>query len=189
MKLSEARQAFIQAWGRLGAEWGISRTMAQIHALLLTAPEPLDTEAIMEQLHVSRGNASTNLRALEDWQLVTREIRPGVRREFFVAEKDVWEMARAIAVQRRRREFDPLMRVLESTTDVEPDQGASDEEVEEFRRMIHGIHEVGSMVSRLFDLVVLLDRSTFLEPLLSLLKSRSQPAKLSGGRNLQGGVP
>jgi hypothetical protein len=63
------------------------------------------------------------------------------------------------------------------------------DEVKEFRRMIHGIHEVGSLVSRLFDLVVLLDQSTFLEPLLALLKSRSQPARLSGGHNLQSGVP
>lgn len=189
MKLSEARHAFIQAWGTLGAEWGINRTMAQIHALLLTSPGPLDTETILEELQISRGNASTNLRALVDWGLVTREIRPGVRREFFAAEKDVWEMARAIAVQRRRREFDPLMRVLDASLDVEPDHGASAAEVEEFRRTIHDIHEVGSLVSRLFDLVVLLDQSTFLEPLLALLKSRSQPAKLSGGRNLQGGVP
>jgi DNA-binding transcriptional regulator GbsR (MarR family) len=189
MKLSDARHAFIQAWGTLGAEWGINRTMAQIHALLLTSPEPLDTEAIMEELQISRGNASTNLRALVDWRLVEREIRPGVRREFFAAEKDVWEMARAIAVQRRRREFDPLMRALESTLDVEPDKGASAADAEEFRRMIHDIHEVGSLVSRLFDLVVLLDQNTFLEPLLTLLKSRSHSARISGGRSLQSGVP
>jgi DNA-binding transcriptional regulator GbsR (MarR family) len=191
MKLSEAKQTFIQAWGTLGVEWGINRTMAQIHALLLCSPEPLDTETIMEQLQVSRGNANVNLRSLVDWGLVTREIRPGVRREFFAAAKDVWEIARAIAIQRRRRELDPMMRVL-STLEIEPDDGASPSgiaEVEEFRRMIHDIHELGAMVSRLFDLFVLLDQGTFSKPLLMLLQSRSQPAKLSGGRNLQGGVP
>ncbi len=188
MKLEDAKSSFVQAWGTLGAEWGINRTMAQIHALLLTSPEPLDTEAIMEQLQVSRGNANTNLRALVDWGLVSREIRPGVRREFFVAEKDVWEIARAIAVQRRKRELDPLMRVLDSALEIDPDSG-SPAEVEELQKVIHNIYELGTKASRLLDMVLLLDQSAFFKPLVSLLKSRSQHARISGAKNLQGGVP
>lgn len=188
MKLEDAKHSFVQAWGTLGAEWGINRTMAQIHALLLASPEPLDTETIMEQLQVSRGNANTNLRALVDWGLVAREIRPGVRREFFVAEKDVWEIARAIAVQRRKRELDPLMRVIDSTLEIDPDSG-SPAEIEEFQRVVHSIYELGTKASRLLDMVLLLDQSAFFKPLVSLLKSRSQHARISGAKNLQGGVP
>ncbi len=70
MKLEAAKQEFINSWGVLGTQWGISRTMAQIHALLLVTPDPIHAEAIMEQLQISRGNANMNLRDLMDWGLV-----------------------------------------------------------------------------------------------------------------------
>lgn len=168
MNLEEARQTFINTWGTLGVEWGINRTMAQIHALLLSSASPLDTEEIMERLQVSRGNANTNLRALVDWGLVTREVRPGVRREFFSAEKDVWEISRAIAVQRRRRELDPMMKVLEALQDVTP--GPDDRaDAEELQRVVRDIHGLGRKASRLLDLVLRLDQSAFFRPLLAFL--------------------
>lgn len=171
MNLQEARQTFINTWGTLGVEWGINRTMAQIHALLLSSARPLDTEEIMERLQVSRGNANTNLRALIDWGLVTREVRPGVRREFFSAEKDVWEIARAIAVQRRRRELDPMMKVLEAIQDVPPggDDPDAVADAEELRKVVRDIHGLGRKASRLLDLVLRLDQSAFFRPLLALL--------------------
>ncbi|RZJ54238.1 MAG: ArsR family transcriptional regulator, partial [Flavobacterium sp.] len=67
MDFKEAKNKFIQTWGALGSQWGINKTMAQIHALLMVAPEPLSMEDIMEELQISRGNASMNLRALMDW--------------------------------------------------------------------------------------------------------------------------
>lgn len=176
MRLDEAKQTFIQAWGKLGGEWGINRTMAQIHALLLSSPAPLDTEEIMERLKISRGNANTSLRALIDWGLVTREVRPGVRREFFSAEKDVWEITRAIVTQRRRRELDPLMKVLESTQEITPDETASATEVEDFQRLVSDIHDLGAKASRLLDLALRLDRIAFFRPLLYLLQGREKPA-------------
>ena len=73
MNLEEAKNKFIQSWGTLGSQWGINRTMSQIHALLLVSAEPLSAEDVMEQLNISRGNANMNLRALMDWGLVTKE--------------------------------------------------------------------------------------------------------------------
>ena len=70
MELPEAKERFIQAWGGFGSQWGINRSMAQVHALLLVSPDPLSTEDVMEQLNISRGNANMNLRALIDWNLV-----------------------------------------------------------------------------------------------------------------------
>lgn len=180
MKLDDARKTFVQAWGTLGAEWGINRTMAQIHALLLSSPEPLDTDEIMSHLQVSRGNANTNLRALVDWGLVTRELRPGVRREFFTAEKDTWQIARAIAIQRRRRELDPLMKVLEATQEIDPASGPP-EEVAELRELLSGFHVLGSRAATLLDLVLKLDQNAFFRPLLSLLHKRGA-SRLSGPR-------
>ena len=70
MTLTEGKDKFIQSWGTLGTNWGINRTMAQIHALLLVSPESLSAEGIMKELQISRGNANMNLRALIDWGLV-----------------------------------------------------------------------------------------------------------------------
>ena len=79
MELVEAKQKFIEAWGKLGSEWGINRTMAQVHALLLITPEELTTEEIMETLQISRGNANMTLRDLISWGLVEKRHKPGER--------------------------------------------------------------------------------------------------------------
>ena len=76
-----SREEFIAHWGALGSNWGINRTMAQIHALLMTAPEPMHTEEMMERLHISRGNANTNIRELIGWGLIRLVVKKGERRE------------------------------------------------------------------------------------------------------------
>src|SRR5215213_1914157 len=102
MKLKEAKKGFIQTWARLGGEWGINRTMAQVHALLLATDRSLSTDDVMEELQISRGNANTNLRELMNWNLVYREMVPGERKEYFRAEKDIWEVAKRIARERKK---------------------------------------------------------------------------------------
>ena len=86
MQLDEAKEKFTQSWGTLGSSWGINRTMAQIHALLLVTNKPLCAEDIMASLQISRGNANMNLRALMDWGLVHKEFKTGERREFFTGD-------------------------------------------------------------------------------------------------------
>jgi DNA-binding transcriptional regulator GbsR (MarR family) len=110
--LSEARDEFVSQWGAIGSAWGINRTMAQIHALLITAPAPLTTDQVMEELKISRGNAHTNLRDLVSWGLVRSLVRKGERKEFFEAEKDVWRMFCTVMRERRRRELRPALEVL-----------------------------------------------------------------------------
>lgn len=83
MELNEAKSKFINTWGMLGSQWGINRTMSQIYALLLITPGAISADDIMEQLSISRGNANMNLRALLDWGLIYKELRPWERREFF----------------------------------------------------------------------------------------------------------
>ena len=85
--LGEARDQFVSQWGVIGSAWGVNRTMAQIHALLITAPAALSTDDIMQELKISRGNAHSNLRDLVSWGLVRSVVRKGERKEFFEAEK------------------------------------------------------------------------------------------------------
>lgn len=109
----ESRELFIRRWGEMGATWGISRTMAEVHALLFTATEPLCTDDVMEQLHVSRGNASMNLRQLQNWGLIHRVHSLGDRKVYFAAEANVWEMFRIITRERQRREVEPILETIE----------------------------------------------------------------------------
>jgi len=97
MELNDAKNRFIQAWGTLGSNWGINKAMAQIHALLLLAAEPLSAEDIMEQLQMSRGNVNMNLRALMDWGIVKKDHVVGERKEYFSTGKDVWELAKQVS--------------------------------------------------------------------------------------------
>src|ERR1035437_9855571 len=107
--LSAARREFVDLWGQMANHWGINRTMAQIHALLMVAAEPLTAEQIMEGLQISRGNVSMNLRELINWGIVRRTSLPGDRRDFFTTEADVWSMFQIILRGRKKRELDPLL--------------------------------------------------------------------------------
>lgn len=113
MTLTPATKKFILHWGEMGQAWGINRTMAQVHALLFVAPEPLDAEEISTLLDVSRSNVSTSLRELIAWGVVRRTHQIGGRRDRFEAIKDVMETFRVIMAERKRREMDPTRALLE----------------------------------------------------------------------------
>jgi DNA-binding transcriptional regulator GbsR (MarR family) len=122
MKLSEAKQQFISSWGAFGTHWGINRTMAQIHALLLVSADPMTQDDIMEELTISRGNTNMNIRELINWGLVERVILSGERKEFFSAEKDIWKVVRQIVKERKKRELDPMLKLLDQLEEVEGDK-------------------------------------------------------------------
>jgi len=129
MQYQEAKQKFINTWGSLGSLWGINKAMAQIQALLFISPQPLSMEDIMEELKISRGNTSTNLRQLIDWGIVTKELVAGERKEFFTTEKDVQELARIVAKERSRREIKPVIKVLKDVSNIENDGSKQTEEL------------------------------------------------------------
>ena len=111
-RLARAVDEFVLLWGEMASSWGINRTMAQIHALLYVTARPLDTDEIMESLQISRGNANMNLRALLDWRLARKTHQLGSRKDYFVAETDVWTITTTIIEERQRREIQPVRRAL-----------------------------------------------------------------------------
>ncbi len=113
MTLTPAARKFVLHWGEMGQAWGINRTMAQVHALLFISPHPLDAEEISLLLDVSRSNVSTSLRELITWGVVRRVHLIGDRRDRFEALKDVMETFRVIMAERKRREMDPTIALLE----------------------------------------------------------------------------
>ena len=113
MPLSSVEQKFVLHWGEMGTRWGINRTVAQVHALLFVSPKPLHAEEIANTLSVARSNVSTSLRELQGWGIVRVAHVLGDRRDHFESVKDVWEIFRIVAEERKRREIDPTLRVLQ----------------------------------------------------------------------------
>ena len=169
MKLDEAKQEFIQSWGILGSQWGINRTMAQIHALLMVAPDAMSADDVMEQLQISRGNANMNLRELISWQLVQKVLKPGERKEFFVAEKDIWMVAMRIIAQRKKREFDPLLETVGGLQDIESD-GKNQADIKAFTETMKNIERFAKKGDKALNGLLTANENWFTGTLLALFK-------------------
>jgi len=168
MELAEAKQKFIEAWGKLGSEWGINRTMAQVHALLLITPEDLTTEEIMETLKISRGNANMTLRDLISWGLVEKRHKPGERKEYFYADKDTWNIARQVAKERRKRELDPILKILDELSKVKGEK--NDAEFKTFNKSITDINKLAKNVDKTLETMLKAEESWFWGSILKVFK-------------------
>ena len=111
-QLPAAVERFILHWGDMGGQWGVNRTVAQIHALLYVSERPLTAEEIAAVLGVARSNVSNSIRELLGWELIRRVPIRGDRRDHFEAESDIWELVRRIAAGRKAREIDPALAAL-----------------------------------------------------------------------------
>lgn len=156
--LDEARDLFISQWGAMSSSWGINRTMAQIHALLMASPKDLSTDEIMAELHISRGNANTNLRDLVGWGLVKSLFRKGDRKEYFEAEKDVWKMFCIIARERNRREITPAKSVVAEC--AAKTKSLRSKEAKEFTRMLNDINDLIGMGEKVLTRIGASEQST-----------------------------
>ena len=114
MELSPIAKQFVVHWGEMGSQWGVNRTVAQIHALLFIVARPMHAEEIAETLNVARSNVSNSIKELQSWKLVHIEHQLGDRRDYFETSVDVWELFRTIVRERKEREFDPTTRLLQS---------------------------------------------------------------------------
>ncbi len=137
MKLRPVQQKFILHWGEMGARWGINRTVAQIHALLYISPRPLNAEEIAETLAVARSNVSTSLKELQGWRIVKLVHVLGDKRDHFESMRDVWEMFRVVLDERKRREIDPTVVLLEECIVEAAKDKETDKHTEERLRELH----------------------------------------------------
>jgi DNA-binding transcriptional regulator GbsR (MarR family) len=169
MKYTEAKDQMIQTWGQLSSAWGINRTMSQIHALLMISPDSMTTDQLMEELGVSRGNVSMNLRSLMEWGVVHKEFVTGDRKEYYTAEKDAWKIALLIARERKRRELDPVIQSLQriQVTDAEK---ASPMEVEEINKMTSQMLDVAMQLDKILDIGVRSGGQSLVRKLINVLR-------------------
>src|SRR5690606_18361296 len=167
MKLEEDKQEFIDTWGALGSEWGINKSVAQVHALLLSSSNPLSTDDIMERLIISRGNANMSLRQLVEYGIVYKKHIAGDRKEYFIAEKEVLKWAMKIAVMRKQKELDPVMEILkEITAATENDRS---DEGKEFHQTVKEIQVLTDQLETIANKIFSTNRGELLVKLIKLI--------------------
>jgi DNA-binding transcriptional regulator GbsR (MarR family) len=164
-RLKEAKARFLDSWGEMGPKWGIQKSMAQIHALLMVSDRPLSTDEVMEELAISRGNANTNLRGLADWGLVRRVFVKGDRKEYFQSEKDVWNMFCRIARERKRREIEPAVETLQECLEL----AGKEKSAAHFRERVGQLLELLKTMDYLLGKVAQQERSAVIPKILKLL--------------------
>lgn len=164
MELEEAKKKYIHAWGTLGSSWGISRTMAQIHALLLVSTEPMSTDEIMEELTISRGNVNMNIRTLIDWGLIEKVLIQGDRKEYFKSEKDIMQLGIQVAKERKKRELEPILKILSEVKELEGDS----KETKEFRKVTSDLYEFANQAEGFLNTFISANKSWFFKILTKI---------------------
>jgi len=173
MKLTPTVQRCILHWGEMAGRWGVSRSVAQIHALLYLAPQPLMAEEIAETLAIARSNVSVSLKELQQWDLVSVTHVLGDRRDYFQARKDIWEVLAMIMDGRKKREIDPTVATLrECVAEGKRDHETPDDVKERIVTMLEFIEEVSGW----YEQIRTMPRPT----LLKLMRMGSKVAKVIG---------
>ncbi len=150
-ELKSVEDQFVLAWGRMSAAWGINRTMAQIHALLLISGRPYSMDEIIQRLAISRGNASMNLRDLCDWGLITRHREHGDRKDIYQCQGDILEMIVRVIRERKRREIDPTFGVIRDCLAMVPEDQKSTEQGESISKRLEALLEVFGLADRIYS--------------------------------------
>jgi DNA-binding transcriptional regulator GbsR (MarR family) len=170
MKLTSTMHRCVLHWGEMASRWGISRSVAQIHALLFLSPAPLTADDIAETLNVARSNVSVSLKELQAWDLVSVTHVLGDRRDYFQARKDIWEVLTTIVDGRKRREIDPTILVLrEFAAESKQDTETPVEVKERLNSMLEFLEEMTGWYDQIRDM----PRPT----LLKLMRMGSRVAK------------
>ncbi len=152
MNLEQAKEAFIDHWGAMASVWGVNRSMAQIYALLLIQPQPINTDDIIEQLQFSRGNVSMSMKDLMEWGLVYKVFKSGDRKDYFEAEKDMYVALSRIVAERKRKELDPVMRQIDRLRKIN-DHDADPEDLLAFNSALKSVYEMGRTTDNFLSIV------------------------------------
>lgn len=171
MKLTPTMHRCVLHWGEMASRWGISRSVAQIHALLFLAPDPLTADEIAETLALARSNVSVSIRELQSWDLVSITHVLGDRRDYFQARKDIWEVLTVIMDGRKKREIDPTLLVLrECMADSKTDTETPEQVKERLGAMLEFVEELSGW----YEQVRSMPRGT----LLKLMRMGTKVAKV-----------
>lgn len=166
MTFEEGKQHFIQNWGNIATHWGVSKTMGMVHGLLLIANKPLHVDEIAEQLGISKSNANMTVRSLLDWNIVYKTGCCGERKEFYVAEKNLWKVFISIIAQRKAKELDPMIKMLGEFSSIQPDCPESNE----FIRIMQELNHFSKKADNALDNIVKSESSFLLQSFIKIMR-------------------
>ena len=153
MQLTPAVEKYVLHWGEMGTRWGTNRTVAQIQSLLYLSPEPLRADQICELLSVARSNVSTSIRELQSYGLVRMIHLLGDRRDYFESINDVWELFRVIIEQRKQRELNPTLSMLQTcAAEVEAEKDTDPVTKERIRNMLGFVETTSNWYEQISDI-------------------------------------
>ena len=175
MQLTPIMERYVLHWGEMGTRWGVNRSVAQVHALLYLAPQPLTAEEIADTLALARSNVSTSLKELQGYGLIGLTHLMGDRRDHFEAKKDLWDMLLTIVEERKRREIDPTLAMLRQCVA----EAAADRQTDpEIKARIERMLEFMQSLTSWYEQVSRLPKST----LVALIRMGGKVARLIGRR-------
>jgi DNA-binding transcriptional regulator GbsR (MarR family) len=175
------RRDLADAWGEMGAAWGVAPAIARVHGYLLSRSAPLTEREVREGLGLSHRAASLALAESQAWGLVERVPEPrrvgrrGPAGTAYVAIGDHWQWFIRVIAQRKLREGDPVVAALETA-------------VAEARRQAEAhpddtdLAELRDWLLSFFDFVRLFDRAIGIIPQLD-------PRELERALRLVGRIP
>ncbi|GAB3112295.1 MarR family transcriptional regulator [Aestuariicella hydrocarbonica] len=152
MILSDSSQALVLHFGEMGSRWGFNRTVGQILALLTIHPEPLNADQLAQALHISRGNVSMGLKELQAWRLIERQHQPGDRKEYFTPAGSIWDMARVVFEERRKRELDPTLTLLRQQLLETPQTHNETQTQEKMQEIYDLLEQLNTFANALHDM-------------------------------------
>lgn len=169
-QLQQSKDEFIAEWGALGPAWGMTRTVARVHALLMVSDEPLTTDDIMAELSISRGGAHGALKQLTAMGIAQSVIRRGERKERFTGEKDPWKVFVAIMRERKRREVEPVLSML--TRCLARCEHLDGPKAREFERQLARLKEFVGTGDRVMEALVRVEQESILRWMMALIEGK-----------------
>jgi len=110
--LQRAKEHFIQGISRIANFWGFPKAMGAIFGAVYLSPEPMTLDRLVQEVGVTKGAVSTNIRNLERLGIVHRQLKLGDRKDYYTAETDFWKIVKGILREREKNEFDLAIRAV-----------------------------------------------------------------------------
>ena len=152
-EIQDTIKDFVCKWGNIASNWGIPKTMGQIHGLLLISHKPLNADEIIGKLELSRGNVHTQLQQLLEWKLIYKVARSEDRKDYFIAEKDMWRLFLTVVDIRKKLELQPLLELMneQSTDHMNCEMG------KEFEKVIKDISAFSNRTNQMLETLKKID--------------------------------
>jgi len=112
--LSPSEIAVSDVIGKLIEFWGFKRNMGRVWSVLYLSPDPLSAEDLRHLLRLSSGAVSMTLSELARWGVVRKVWVQGERKDFFVAEVQLWRMISRVFNEREKVEIISAVEAFES---------------------------------------------------------------------------